>query len=102
MKELTAAQSQDTIERRLKEMIQREVERVCYFRVAVERRMYCQLHLRNGFIVEGCSFALSDRYAPVAREVARKDALAKLIIVVQYNLATELMLDAENHVGERK
>lgn len=102
MKELTAAQSQSSLERKLKEMIERETESVRYFRVAAERKMYCQLHMRNGFIIEGSSFSISDGFAPISRETARKEALQKLIIVMQYNLATELMLDAENRVGQRK
>lgn len=102
MKELTAAQSQTKLERTLKGMIELDVESVQYFRVRAAHKMYCQLHMRNGYVIEGSSFLVGDGYVPVSKEVARKDALAKLIIVMQYNLATELQLDAENHVGERR
>jgi hypothetical protein len=102
MKAITAAQAQTSLERTLKGMIERDVEQVQYFRVRAAHKMYCQLHMRNGYVIEGSSFLVGDGYISVAKEVARKDALQKLIIVVQYNLATELMLDADNHVGEPK
>ena len=100
--DITAKQMHNDLVLRLKKRIEEDVEVVHYVRVPGQRKLCCQLHMRNGFIVEGQALLLDEAYLPLAKDISRKDALAKLIIIEQYNLATELHLDAMSDVGSVK
>jgi len=92
--QLTVRQQAELVIAQVKSGVESDVEFVTYVRLPAQRKMMCMMHMRNSFVFEGFGVLLHGGNEALAREVARRDALRKVILVQQYLLCDELYFDA--------
>jgi len=98
--EVTANKIKDDLDRQLKSAAEKDVESVKYHPSHAEMLMYCRLHMKNGFIIEGSALLLPGTIVSSARDKARINALKTLATIEQYILADDLYIEAQLGCGE--
>ncbi len=82
----------------LKKAIEHDVEYIFYIVSLKNKNAKCQFHMQNGFVIEGEIALCVGMNIEKAKDFARVEALKKLSLIVEYNLADRFHILNDFHV----
>jgi hypothetical protein len=82
----------------LKKDIEHDVEYIYYIPSLKTKQYICHMYMRNGFVIEGVIDLVVGMSSTQAIDLARRDALKKLSLIAEYNLADKFHILNDFHV----
>lgn len=99
MPDTTVAKQVECVVAEIKHSIEQDVEFITYIPLPKLRLMQCTFHMRNSFMIQGEAVLLASGNTALAKDLARRAALKKLILIEQYLLADNMYFESMCGLG---